>query len=103
MYVVIFITVPGKKEGHYIANELIKAKLVACVNIIDNVESVFRWKGKVDKAAESLLIVKTTKKLVNKVIKKTKAIHGYEVPEIIALPIISGNRQYLDWIDDSVR
>jgi periplasmic divalent cation tolerance protein len=103
MNVVIFVTAANKKEAEKIASTLIKKKLAACVNIIENVNSLFRWQGKVDSAKEALLIVKTRKRLVNKLIKKVKSVHGYEVPEIIALPIICGNKEYLKWINESTR
>jgi periplasmic divalent cation tolerance protein len=80
-----------------------KNKLAACVNIIDNIKSIFWWQGKIDKAKEVLLIIKTKKKLIDKLIKKVKSLHSYAVPEIIALPIIAGNKKYLEWIDESVR
>lgn len=103
MYSVILITASHKKEAGRIAEELLKMKLVACVNIIENVHSLFWWQGKIDKAKEALLIIKTRKALVNKLIKKVKSLHSYTVPEIICLPIIAGNREYLKWIDDSTR
>jgi len=101
MYVVIFITAPNKKEAEHIAQQLIKTRLAACVNITENIKSIFWWKGKVDRASEVLLIIKTRKSLINKLIKKVKSLHSYAVPEIIALPIIAGNKQYLDWINES--
>ena len=101
MYVVIFITAPNKKEAEHIARQLIKNRLAACVNIMENIKSIFWWKGKVDRAGEVLLIIKTRKSLINKLIKKVKPLHSYAVPEIIALPIIAGNKQYLDWINES--
>jgi len=103
MNVVIFITAANKKEAKKIAFALIKEKLAACVNIIENVYSLFWWQGKVDSNREVLLIVKTRRKLVNKLIKKVKSLHSYEVPEIIALPIIYGDKKYLQWIDDSTK
>lgn len=103
MHIVTFVTCPNKKEARRIAGEIIRSKLAACVNIIENVHSVFWWEGKVDNAKESLLIIKTRKILINKLIKKIKLLHSYEVPEIISLPIISGNKSYLDWIDESTR
>ncbi len=103
MHIVIFITVPNKKEANCIAVELIKNKLAACVNIMENVHSIFWWQGKVDTAEEALLIVKTRKALMNKLIKKVKSLHSYEVPEIIALPIICGDKEYLKWINESTR
>ena len=103
MHIAIFITAANKKEAEGIAAALIKAKLAACVNIIDKVDSFFRWQGKIDKAKECLLIVKSKKSSLLKIIAKVKALHSYSLPEIIALPIISGDKEYLRWIDDSVR
>lgn len=103
MYIVIFITCSNKKEASKIAQALVTQKLAACVNIIKNIESVFWWRAKVDKTKESLLIVKSKKGKLNKIIKLVKFLHSYQVPEIIALPILAGNRDYLGWVDESVR
>lgn len=103
MYIVVFITAPNKKEAGIIAGALLKKKLVACVNIIDKVNSFFRWQGKIDHAKEVLLIAKSKKEKLNKIIKLVKSLHSYEVPEIIALPIVAGYKPYLNWIDESLR
>jgi len=103
MYIVIFVTAPDKKEARCIAELLIKKRLVACVNILDKIESFFWWEGKIDKTKEALLIIKSKKEKFTKIIKAVKSVHSYEVAEIIALPIISGFRPYLRWIDESVR
>jgi periplasmic divalent cation tolerance protein len=103
MYIVIFITASSKKEGRRIARALLKNKLVACVNIVDKISSFFWWQGKIDTAKELLLIIKSKKSLLPKIIKLIKSKHSYDVPEIIVLPIIAGNSDYLRWIDDSVR
>jgi|SRR3989338_1957536 len=103
MHIVVLVTASSKKEGQKLASCLLQEKLAACVNVIDGVNSLFRWQGKIDKAKEALLIIKTRKTLFNKLLKKVKSLHSYEVPEIIALPIIAGNKKYLDWIDDSTR
>lgn len=103
MYIIVFITAPSKKEAQKLALGLLEDKLAACVNIIDGVTSHFWWQGKIDKAKETLLIIKTRKALFNKLLKKVKSLHSYEVPEIIATAVISGNKKYLDWIDDSTR
>jgi periplasmic divalent cation tolerance protein len=103
MYVVIFVTAANKKEADSIAAALIKNRLAACVNISGNLKSVFRWQAKVDTAKELLLIIKSKRALLPRIIKLIKSKHSYEVPEIIALPIISGNPDYLRWIDGSVR
>ncbi len=102
MYIVVFITASDKKEARRIAQKLIKNKLVACVNIIDKIESVFWWKGKVDAANEALLIIKSKKKNFAKITRLTKSMHSYAVPEIIALPVIAGEKKYLRWIDGCI-
>ena len=101
--IVIFVTAKDRREAKKIANELIKERLAACVNILDNIASIFWWQGKVDEAKEALLIIKSKKKLLPSIIKKVKSLHSYDCPEIIALPIIGGNKDYLDWIRDSVK
>lgn len=103
MYIVVFITASSKEEAEKIASGLLLEKLAACVNIIENVNSHFWWQGKIDKAREVLLVIKTRKTLFNKLMKKVQTLHSYEVPEIIALPVIAGSKKYLDWIDDSTR
>jgi periplasmic divalent cation tolerance protein len=102
MLAVILITCANKKEARKIARELIRAKLAACVNIVDKVESVFRWQGRVERAREVLLVVKSSKPKLSALIKAVRKIHSYQVPEIIALPIIAGYRPYLEWIDESL-
>lgn len=103
MYIIIFITASGKKEAKAIAGSLLKSRLTACVNIIEGMESLFWWKGKIDSSREALLIVKTKKEKLARIIKLVKDTHTYDLPEIIALPIISGEPEYLRWIDDSLR
>lgn len=103
MHIVIFVTASSKREARKIAQALIKQKAAACVNIIDKIESLFRWQGRLDSAKEALLIVKSTKDRLNRIITIVKANHSYQVPEIIAMPIIAGDKPYLRWIDESLR
>lgn len=103
MRVVILITAANKKEAKMIAQSLIEKKLAACVNILGDIESLFWWKSKVDSAKEVLLVVKSRKERLNKIIKLVKSLHSYDCPEIIALPIAGGSKTYLDWIDESLR
>jgi periplasmic divalent cation tolerance protein len=103
MHVVIFITAARKTEATRIAKALLKSKLAACVNIVDKVESFFRWQGKIDRAREYLLIVKSVKTNLAGVCRLVKSMHSYDVPEIIAVPIAGGSKTYLDWINDSIR
>ena len=97
-----YITCPEKKEAHKIASFLVKKKLVACANIINNVDSVFTWKGKVAKAKEILIIGKTMNKNVQKIIQNVKKLHSYEVPCVIFFDIKNGNTDFLKWIIKSV-
>ncbi len=101
MYLVAFITVSKRKEAKRIAAAIIKNKAGACVNIVDNIESLFWWQAKVDRAKELLLIVKTKSSKFPKLVKLVESMHSYTVPEIIALPIVKGNKPYLRWIDES--
>lgn len=103
MYIVIFVTASNKKEAKAIAKALLKKKLVACVNIVDQVESWFWWDKKIDRAQELLLIAKSNTAKLPQIIKCVKSLHSYTVPEIIALPIIAGNQDYLNWINASLK
>lgn len=102
MYIVVLVTAKDKAEGQKIADKLIQEKLAACVNIIEGVTSLFWWEGKVDQASEVLLIIKTQKTLFKKLEKAVKSAHSYTVPEIIALPVVAGNTDYLKWIKKTV-
>src|SRR3989338_6912506 len=102
MHIVIFITAKDKEEAEKIAGHLVGEKLAACVNIVPGVSSAFWWENKIDQAQEVLMIVKSKKVLFGKIVAAVKKVHSYSVPEIIALPIIDGNKDYLKWISDSV-
>ena len=103
MHIVIFITAANKKEARKIAGGLVKNKLAPCVNIVDKIESVFFWDGKINRAKEVLLMVKSRKDKFKKISDFVKANHSYQVPEIISLPITSGLAAYLRWMDDYIR
>jgi periplasmic divalent cation tolerance protein len=102
-HIIVFITTETQVQGRDIADALLAGKLAACVNIVPQVQSKFWWQGKIDSADESLLIVKTREALLDKLIASVKSKHSYTVPEIIALPIIGGNEDYLDWIDETTQ
>ncbi len=102
MHAVVLITVPDKKTARRITEAILKDRLAACVNIVDKVSSFFWWQGKIDSAQELLLVAKTQKKKLAALVKKVKSLHGYSVPEIIALPISKGYLPYLKWIDESL-
>jgi len=98
--VVIFVTVGTREEAEVIADVLLEQQKAACVNIVPGVDSHFRWEDKLRVEQEALLIIKTRASLVEEVTNLVKTVHSYDVPEVIALPIIGGNPEYLAWIDD---
>ncbi|OGO31942.1 MAG: cytochrome C biogenesis protein CcdA [Chloroflexi bacterium RBG_16_56_11] len=101
-YIVVFITAGSAEEAQQISQKLLKQRQAACVNIVPGIDSRYWWQDKLEKAQESLLIVKTRESLLPDIIKSVKKIHRASVPEIIALPIVGGNQDYLDWIDSEV-
>jgi periplasmic divalent cation tolerance protein len=101
--IVILVTTGTETEAHKIAELLLTKRKAACVNIVPSVDSSFWWQGKLDSARESLLIIKTRASLLPEIIELVKSVHSYEVPEIIALPIIGGSEDYLKWIDDELK
>ncbi len=103
VHIVLFITTSGSEEAHRIADALLKQRKVACVNIVPRVSSLFWWQAKRESAEESLLIVKTKASLLDEIVESVKELHSYDTPEIIALPIIGGNQDYLEWIGKEVK
>lgn len=98
MVAVIYSTTDKIKDARRIAKTLVEEHLVACVNIIPNVESTYRWEGKIENANEVVIIAKTTDANVKKTIQRIKKLHSYETPAITVLPIIGGLKDYLDYI-----
>lgn len=97
-HIITIITAGSYEEAHKIADALVRGGKAACVNIVPKANSLFRWRGKVEEAEESLLLVKTRAELFSEVVRVVKEIHSYEVPEIIALPVVDGDPDYLAWI-----
>ena len=99
---IVFITVPSIEIGKKISRILVEDKLAACVSIVNNVSSVFCWKGKIEEVEEFLLIAKTTDSKKQDLIHKVNELHPYECPEIVFTAIAGGSESYLNWIKDSV-
>ncbi len=97
-FFLVFTTVPDEKIAQKIAKGLIEERLAACVTISASAQSYYRWEGKISKDREYVLFIKTKATLFSKLEKKIQEIHPYEVPEIIAIPILKGSTRYLDWI-----
>ena len=95
---VVLMTAPNGEVAREIARTLVAERLAACVNIVPGVESIYRWEGKVEQEAEVLLIAKTREECCAGLEKRVGALHPYEVPEIVCLPIEGGSSAYMDWV-----
>jgi len=101
--IVVLVTCGSAREARRIALALVEGRLAACVNVVQApVQSVYRWKGRVESAKECLLLIKTTRRRFAALEREIRRLHSYEVPEIIALPIEQGSRSYLAWLSESV-
>jgi len=98
-YIQISTTTETKEQAQKIALYLVEQKLAACVQISGPIESTYHWKGKVETAGEWLCLIKTLEELFAKVESAIKELHSYETPEIIAVPIVKGSKEYLNWLD----
>ena len=97
-YLIVFMTAPNREEAAKIVRTLLEEKLIACGNIVDSVSSLFWWKGKIEDEKEVLVIMKSHEKLFKKLSERVTELHSYDVPEILALPIVDGSSSYLDWL-----
>jgi periplasmic divalent cation tolerance protein len=102
-FVVVLVTVPDEQVASRIAQALVREKLAACVNVLPGVRSVYAWKGEICNEGELLCLVKTRREIYPWVRERVLALHPYEVPEIIALPLIEGSDTYLAWLRDSTQ
>ena len=96
--IVVFITAPNSEEASRLADLLVDEQLAACVQILPQMESVYRWQGKVEKQKEILLIVKSVASKFDGLEKRIRDVHSYDTPEIVALPINLGSQPYLEWL-----
>jgi periplasmic divalent cation tolerance protein len=97
-FVIVFITAPKEEEAARIARDLVDSRMAACVNIVKEIRSIYRWQGKTEDEAEVLMIVKTRRELFEGLMKRVKELHSYTVPEVLALPIVAGAEDYLKWL-----
>lgn len=98
MISLIYTTINNEQDAKKIAYNLIEEQIVACVNIIPNVQSIYRWKGKIEEEKEFIIIAKTVDENILKAINRIKKLHNYELPDIITIPITNGFSEYLDYI-----
>ena len=97
-YIIILITASDEEEAARLSQIIVGERLAACVNIIRAVRSIYRWQGRIEDGQEVLLIIKTKRSLFERLQKRVKELHSYSVPEIIALPLVKGSEQYLNWL-----
>jgi periplasmic divalent cation tolerance protein len=100
--IAVFITAANAEEAARLAEVLVGAQLAACVQLLPEIESVYRWQGKVERQSEVLLIAKTTAAMFEQLELQVRALHSYDTPEIVALPITMGSAPYLEWLTQCV-
>ena len=96
--IVVFMTAANGEEATRLAEMLVGAHLAACVQILPEMESVYRWQGKIERQSEVLLIAKTTRGKFDDLEREVRALHSYDTPEIVAVPIVKGSAPYLEWL-----
>ena len=101
-YIQISTTTETKEQAQKIAQHMVETNLAACVQITGPITSIYRWKGKMENSQEWLCLIKTQDDLYNKVETAIKSLHPYETPEIIAVPILKGSKEYLNWLDNEI-
>ncbi|MGH7198571.1 MAG: divalent-cation tolerance protein CutA [Candidatus Omnitrophota bacterium] len=101
--IVVLTALPDLRTAQSIARMLVAKKLAACVSLGKGFRAVYRWKGRIESAVETQLFIKTTRKKFEPVKRAIRAAHPYELPEIIALPIVQGSSEYLEWLNGSLR
>ena len=101
-FIVVYVTEESAEEGKRLASALVEERLAACVNRLGPVQSTYRWKGRVERSEEHLLIIKTSEGLFDRLNKRVQELHSYSVPEVIALPVVDGNEGYLKWLEDQL-
>ena len=97
-FMIVIMTAPNKEEAVKIVRTLLEERLIACANIMDPVSSLFWWQGKIEEEKEVLVLMKSNENLFKKLSKRVTELHSYDVPEILALPIVEGSQSYLDWM-----
>ncbi|HKO95396.1 MAG TPA: divalent-cation tolerance protein CutA [Pyrinomonadaceae bacterium] len=100
--IAVFITTANKEEAGRLAEMLVEERLSACVQILPEIESIYRWQGKTERQQEVLMIAKTTSARFNALEQRVLAMHSYETPEIVAIPLTDGSESYLNWLRENV-
>ncbi len=101
--IVLFTTCASAEEGEHVAHALVEARLAACVNIVPQVRSIYRWKDAIEESAECLLLIKSSRPLLGSLRAALEKLHSYELPELIAIAIVEGSEPYLAWMERELR
>jgi periplasmic divalent cation tolerance protein len=101
--IVVFVTAPNREEATRLAELLVGARLAACVQILPEMESIYRWEGKIERQAEFLMLVKSTRDKFDQLEREVRAIHSYETPEIVAVPVSEISEPYSTWLAKSLQ
>lgn len=102
-HVVVMTTLPADADAAGFAQQLVDARLAACVNLLPAMESIYRWEGRIERDAERQLLIKTSRDRVSALWERVRTLHPYDVPEFLVLPIVDGNDAYLHWVGESTR
>ena len=102
-YRMVLVTCASMAEARRIGRSVVEKKLAACANIVTGVESIYRWKRKVERTREVLVIMKTSAGRLRELESEVKRMHSYDVPEFVAVPIVAGSREYLEWIEKNAQ
>ena len=102
-YRIVLVTCASITEARRVGRSAVEKRLAACANIVAGVDSIYRWKGKVERAREVLVVIKTTMARLPALEKEVKRMHSHEVPEFIVLPVVAGSREYLKWVEENAR
>jgi periplasmic divalent cation tolerance protein len=100
--IVVFSNCGSEEEAMRVARTLVGARLAACVNILPKIQSVYRWKGAIEEESEWMLVIKSTRPLLAKLQDELRKVHSYEVPEVLAIPVVDGSSDYLSWMDSEL-
>lgn len=98
--IVVYITAPNEEDAVKISRAVVEERLAGCVNIVKGIRSIYSWQGKIEDDSEVLMIAKTQRHLFESLKKRVKELHSYTVPEIIALPVVEGSEDYLNWLKE---
>lgn len=100
--ILVFSNCGSEEEARRVARALVEARVAACVNIVPGIQSIYHWQGAIQEDSEWMLVIKSTRSLFDSLAAELRKIHSYQVPEVLAIPVIAGDQNYLDWMDREI-